>query len=256
MIKYFIANEELYEAQLRKYYNSLLNGRLFSLDIEMLSDEELIESITDYDCNEGVANNNFCTWVYIGDIFLAEYNGINYEYVTFLSGGKMVFKINLSQFKYAMNSFERTYAKFSHYDSKSAEFVCTIDGQHISPKQFFQENKGDKLFVIYNFPAATELGTEKQCYFFAHDCISPKDIREYIVYAQYHTLRDVLATPAKNIPLTTIKIVSGSRSNRIDYSKNSRCEESDVFAIELFNREFRSSFENLLSRNNDSIIRP
>lgn len=255
-MKYIVANEELYKSQLRKYYNSLLHGRLLSFDSEKLSDEELMQSITDYNCNEGLANNNFCTWVYIGDILPAEYNDINYEYVTFLSRGKVVFKINLSQFKYAMNSFERTYDKFSHYDSKNAQYICTIDGQKISPKQYFLENKGDKLFVIYNFLAATELGTEKQCYFFAHDCISPKDIRKYITYAKYHTLLDILGSPTKNIPHTTIKIVSDSRQNKPDYSKDSRCEESDNLATELFNREFRNRFENVLSRYNDSIIHP
>ena len=74
-----IVREDDYRNELRSYYNSILNGRLLNFDISSLNDDELLSSICNYNTSEKIVNNNFCTWVTIGDVGSSEYNGNYYE---------------------------------------------------------------------------------------------------------------------------------------------------------------------------------
>ena len=241
--KEIIVCEDDYKKELRAYYGNLLKGRLLSINLSELTDEEIKNSITNYDVNENIINNNFCSWITIGEIVSSEYNGRKYNFVKFLSGEDSTFNINFSQFSYAMSPQNHT--GWISYDEKKAKYVCTVDGKCISPEDFFAKHKGEKLLLIYSFPAVTAFRTMKTCYFFAHSKISVEDIRKHIKYAQYQTIKDIVEYPALYTPETAINIEceNGSNSPRA-YGKYSTTEQ---FAASLFEKEFKEDFITLLN---------
>lgn len=240
--KHIIVCEDDYKNKLRAYYSDLLKGRLLSINLSELTDEEIKNSITNYDVNEKIINN-FCSWITIGEIGSSEYNEHNFKFVKFLSGENSVFNINCSQFKYAMSPQNHT--RWISYDEKKAKYVCTVDGKCISPEVFFAKHKGEKLLLIYSFPAVTKFNTPKTCYLFAHSKISVEDIRKYIKYAQCQAIKDIVEYPALYTPETAIKIEfeNGSNSPRA-YDK---CSTTDQFAASLFEKEFKEDFITLLN---------
>ena len=247
-IKQALAHENDYRKELRSYYNSLLNGRLLSIDVENLTDEVLLTRVIDYDPKQAPINN-FCTWVSIGDVGTGEYNGYDFQFIHFVSKGRALFDINFSQFKYEMSMNKKNEIAFPIFDASKAFYFCKIDDHAISPESFFSEHKGEKLLLIYSFPAVTSYNKNKTCYLFAHERISPSDIRKHIKYAQYHTIQDILDYPTLYIPGTTIKGEFENTPNVCPiYLNLCRNDITDQFANTLFNEEFRTRFESLLSK--------
>lgn len=248
-IKESIARENEYKNELECYYNSLLNGRLLNLDLENLEDEELLNSILDYDVKEDTISNNFCTWVSIGDVVNSEYNGNYFQFIQIMSKGESIFNINFSQFKYPMSMNKKNKISFTSFDATKAFYVCSIDGKAISPESFFSNHKGEKLLFVFSFPAVTAYNKQKTCYLFAHEKISPSDIRKHIKFAQYHTIKDILDYPTLYIPATTIKLEFEDKPNiGPKYNHSCRSEITDQFANSLFEEKFRSKFESLLAK--------
>lgn len=240
--KHIIVCEDDYKNKLRAYYSDLLKGRLLSINLSELTDEEIKNSITNYDVNEKIINN-FCSWITIGEIGSSEYNEHNFKFVKFLSGENSVFNINCSQFKYPMSPLN--HIGCIPYDETKVKYVCSVDGKCISPEVFFAKHKGEKLLLIYSFPAVTKFNTQKTCYLFAHSKISVEDIRKYIKYAQCQAMKDIVEYPALYTPETAIKIEfeNGSNSPRV-YGK---CSTTDQFAASLFEKEFKEDFITLLN---------
>lgn len=240
--KEIIVCEDDYKKELRAYYGNLLKGRLLSINLSELTDEEIKNSITNYDVNENIINN-FCSWITIGEIGSSEYNEHNYKFVKFLSGEDSVFDINFSQFKYPMSPLN--HIGCIPYDETKVKYVCSVDGKCISPEVFFAKHKEEKLLLIYSFPAITQFNTQKKCYLFAHSKISVEDIRKYIKYAQCQTIKDIVEYPALDIPETAIKIECENWSNspRV-YGK---CSTTVQFASSLFEKEFKEDFITLLN---------
>lgn len=239
--KHIIVCEDDYKKILRAYYSNLLKGRLLSINLSEFTDEEIKNSITNYDVNEKIINN-FCSWITIGEIGFPEYNEHNFKFVKFLSGEDSVFNINCSQFKYPMSPLN--HIGCIPYDETKVKYVCSVDGKCISPEVFFAKHKGEKLLLIYSFPAVTKFNTQKTCYLFAHSKISVEDIRKYIKYAQCQAIKDIVEYPALYAPATAIKIESeNSNSSRV-YGK---CSTTNQFASSLFEKEFKEDFITLLN---------
>ena len=243
-----IAREEDYKTELRKYYSDILKGRLLSLNFSDMTDEELQNSIIDYDAKDKVINNNFCSWLTIGEIGSSEYDGKHYKFIKLISGKDVVFNINFSQFKYPMSPNKTNNVAFPSYDATKAEYVCSVDGQCVSPEVFFAKHQGEKMLLVYSFPAVTAFNKKKTCFLFAHSRTSLDDIREYIKYAQYHTIKDIIEYPTLYIPGTTIKIEYEDVSNCSPmYSHFTRCSTTDEFATSLFAEEFKDEFITLFN---------
>ena len=246
-----IVREDDYRNELRSYYNSILNGRLLNFDISSLNDDELLSSICNYNTSEKIVNNNFCTWVTIGDVGSSEYNGNYYEFIKLTSDDNAAFEINFSQFRYPMSPNKKSHIAFPSYDSTKADYVCSVDGQCITPELFFAKHKGEKLLLLYSFPAVTAFNKEKTCYLFAHKNVSISDLKKYILYAQYHTVKDIVEYPTLYIPGTTIKTEFLDMPNcRPMYNHFCRCDATDKFALSLFEEEFRKLFESILDKLN------
>lgn len=244
-----IAREEDYKCDLRTYYNSILNGRLLNIDVDNLSDAEIMKFVIDFDNENNVINNNFCTWLTIGDTITSIYNGCTYKSVNFLSSNNSIFNINFSQFKYPMSLGKTDKVVFPSFNLYEAKYVCLIDEKSIQPELFFSENKGEKLLLIYSFPVINKFNKEKTCYFFAHKNISPTFIRKYLKYAQRNTIEDIIKYPTMYSPGTTIKIdFEDSQNQEPIYHHYSISETTKKFALSLFNEEFKCVFEMLFKK--------
>lgn len=162
-----IAREEDYKTELRKYYSDILKGRLLSLNFSDMTDEELQNSIIDYDAKEKVINNNFCSWLTIGEIGSSEYDGKHYKFIKLISGKDVVFNINFSQFKYPMSPNKTNNVAFPSYNATKAEYVCSVDGQCVSPEVFLQNTREKRCFLFIVFQRLQHL-TQRKHAFYSH----------------------------------------------------------------------------------------
>ena len=156
-----IAREEDYRKEVIDHYNSILNGRLMSIDLSKASDSELKSFISLYDENESYFNN-CCTWLEIGEIGSSNYNGRDFQFIKLLTKGGEAIQINFSQFRYEMST-NLGQDGFTSFDPEKAVHVCTIDGQTIEPSIFFSTKKGKKLLYLYSFLAVTAFNQTKLC---------------------------------------------------------------------------------------------
>lgn len=83
-VKVTIANEDYYRKVLFNHYNSILNGRIMSINPYTASDSDLISFISLYDENESYINN-CCSWLEIGEIGESNHNGIDYKFINLLN---------------------------------------------------------------------------------------------------------------------------------------------------------------------------
>ena len=100
-LKISIARENDYREEIVNYYNSILNGRLLSLDLSCTNDSDILSFISFYDINEPYFNN-CCSWLEIGDIHRSNYNGKDFQFINLLTNNGESIKINFSQFIYVM----------------------------------------------------------------------------------------------------------------------------------------------------------
>ena len=98
-LKISIARESDYREEVIDHYNSIMNGRLLSLDLGKADDSDILSFISFYDENESYFNN-CCSWLEIGEIGSSNYNGRDFQFINLLtkSGGSI--QINFSQFIY------------------------------------------------------------------------------------------------------------------------------------------------------------
>ena len=239
--KISIAREEDYRKEVIDHFNSILNGRLMSLDLSKTSDAELESFISLYDENESYFNN-CCTWLEIGEIGSSNYNGRDFQFIKLLTKGGETIQINFSQFRYEMSTnFGQD--GFTSFDPEKAVHVCTIDGQTIEPSIFFSTKKGKKLLYLYSFLAVTAFNQTKLCYKFAFENISASHLRKYIHNVQMNVLQKCISYPAADTPYTSIKIeVEGAVNSRPTYQHFVKSQLIDDFAINIFETEFKEKF--------------
>ena len=102
-LKISIARESDYREDVIDHYNSIMNGRLLSLDLGKADDSDILSFISFYDENESYFNN-CCSWLEIGEIGSSNYNGRDFQFINLQtkSGGSI--QINFSQFIYEMST--------------------------------------------------------------------------------------------------------------------------------------------------------
>lgn len=142
-LKISIARESDYREDVIDHYNSIMNGRLLSLDLGKADDSDILSFISFYDENESYFNN-CCSWLEIGEIGSSNYNGRDFQFINLLtkSGGSI--QINFSQFIYEIST-SLGQEGFTTFNSEKAFHVCSIDEQRIDPSTFFSINKGKRL---------------------------------------------------------------------------------------------------------------
>jgi hypothetical protein len=227
-----IVNEELYRQDLRKHYDSILNNRIFSIDTRTAKDEDLLSFLSDYN-TERSENDNFFTWLSIGDIVDSEYvgKGIPYSFVVFLAkDSNHAFTINFSQFKYPMSE----YTFPPRFNADRAKYTCTVDGMTINPEVFFSEHKGERILLMYSFKALTKFGHVKRCYRFALTNTTPSHLRKYVRQVQITLLKQTLDNPAIESPETQIQFLNNKTSGKNLLAIN--------FASKLFEHEYKDRF--------------
>jgi len=244
-LKISIAREDDYRKEVVNHYNSILNGRLLSMDLSKAKDSDILSFITLYDENEHYYNN-CCTWLEIGGIGSSNYNGRDFQYIKLLTKGGESIQINFSQFRYEMST-NLGQEGFTTFNPERAVHVCSIDGQMIDPSTFFSTNKGKKLLYLYSFPAVTAFNKTKLCYKFAFNKISPANLREYIHDVQMTVLQKCISYPAADVPYTSIKVeVEGAANSRPTFQHFVKGKLTDDFAINIFESDFKEIFLNKL----------
>ena len=241
-IKVTIANEDNYRKELFNHYDSILNGRIMSINPYTANDSDIISFTSLYDENESYINN-CCSWLEIGEIGESNYNGNDYKFINLLNKGKVVKRINFSQFRYKMsaNSYNDDFFTFH---PEEAKYVCSIDGKKIEPETFFYRNKGNKLLYIYSFGAITAFNKFKRCYYFAFNNISASFIRKYIHKTQMLVLEECIINPQTDIPTTTIKAeIDSNKKVAPKFTYNVGGGMIDEFAINYFKSEFEEKYK-------------
>lgn len=197
-----IDNIEAYSQKVRNYFTSIIDGRLLSLNIDNLSDEELLNAlptgITDTSRSLCFANNT-CSWFTIGESRKLEYvRPFKQMCLTF---GEESIYINYSRFWLPL-SFENNDNIFFR---NLSEFN-TIDGLQVDPESFFPNHLGKKLFFICGKKGTDQYGRKQNCLLFALNNVDPINIRKYITTSQLSTLREVINNPIEYsiLPETTI----------------------------------------------------
>ena len=240
-LKISIARESDYREDVIDHYNSIMNGRLLSLDLGKADDSDILSFISFYDENESYFNN-CCSWLEIGEIGSSNYNGRDFQFINLLtkSGGSI--QINFSQFIYEMST-SLGQEGFTTFNSEKAFHVCSIDEQRIDPSTFFSINKGKRLLYLYSYPAVTAFNNTKLCFKFAFENVSVSYLRKYIHEVQMTVLKKCIVYPAIDTPYTSIKIeVEGATNSCPTYQHFVKSKITDDFAIKIFEDEFKSKF--------------
>ena len=246
-----IANFEKATADIRDYFRSILEGRLLSIDVDSISDEELLSSLPDRISvkDQGLRFvDNLCSWITIGkskeEIYYRPYMQIHF----LLSEGKQRdFCMNYSRFRYPLDLNREKYVIFANRSG-----ISTIDGEEINPDTFFQEYYGEKLFFICAFTGIDAYRKKRMGAFFAKDKMSPIHVRRYILEAQLTALIDISHESVDYIPLPHEDIIrecDGGPYYFKDVSYNPCIRD---LAIKIFNEEFfryfKSKYEQTLKK--------
>lgn len=186
-----IANIEKASADIRNYFKSILEGRLLSIDVENISDEELLSSLPDRISvkDQGLRFvDNLCSWITIGkskeEVYYRPYMQIHF---LLSEGKKKDFCMNYSRFRYPLDLNREKYVIFANRSG-----ISTIDDEEINPDTYFQEYYGEKLFFICAFTGIDAYRNERMGAFFAKDKMSPIHVRRYILEAQLTALIEIL----------------------------------------------------------------
>lgn len=244
-LKYSIAREDDYRKDIVNHYNSILNGRLLSLNLSKASDSDILSFISYYDKNE-LYFNNCCSWLEIGEIGISNSYGRDVRFIKLLTKNGDSIEINFSQFIYEMSA-NLGQEGFRSFTPERAVHVCSIDGQMIDPSSFFSTNKGKRLLYLYSYQAVTAYNSSKWCFKFAFNNISASYLREYIHGVQMAVLQRCIAYPTADTPYTSIKIeVEGATNSRPTYQHFVKSKVTDDFAIDIFESDYKKLFENKL----------
>ncbi len=238
-----IYNEEKYRTDVRRYFDSILDGRLLNIKPEGLSHDKLLSLITDYDINK-LRFDNFCTWMEIGASQKLEYNGKSYDVINLIAADNRCLSLNYSLFRFPMSPYEGS----GVFQPEKAKYISTIDFESVDPAIYFAQHKGEKLLHIYNLECVNRYDSNQYCYYFAYSKTSESYLREYFIMAQMNMLKFILLNPDRNAPSTTISVqLEGVPNSQPQLSYNTKCDMTTKIVYEIFNSEYRSKFEDLLA---------
>ena len=246
-----IANIEKASADIRNYFKSILEGRLLSIDVDNISDDELLSSLPD-----GISVkdqgprfvDNLCSWITIGkskkEVYYKPYMQIHF---LLNEGEKKDFCMNYSRFRYPLDLNREKYVIFANRSG-----ISTIDDKEINPDTYFQENYGEKIFFISAFTGIDAYGNERMGAFFAKEKMSPIHVRRYILEAQLTALIDISHESVDYIPLPQEDIIrecDGGPYYFKDVVSNPCIRD---LAIKIYNEEyidvFKSKYKKTLSK--------
>ena len=245
-----IGDIEKASEDIRKYYRSILDGRLLSIDVEKKADEELISLLPNGFSNRNRGfryADNLCSWYIIGES--KEFRWFNtYKKVFF--GGENVdtpLGINYSMFRFPLYFNREKYVIFANRTGTS-----TIDNKIIEPESFFSNHVGEKILYICGISGVDKFGLEKVCVYFAKDNVTPDYIRRYIFEAQIITLVEFLDNPIKYSSLPPTDIIRECEGGPYFFKDVPNHPLMEKLANRICSEEFLESFKekyvNLLSR--------
>ena len=238
-----IANIEKASTDIRDFFRSILEGRLLSIDVDNISDEELLPSLPDGICvkDQGLRFvDNLCSWITIGET-REQVFGNRYQQIHLITGEdklKEPYYINYSMFRYPLEFNREKYVIFANRSG-----ISTIDDKVIEPGLFFQKHYGEKLFFICAITGVDIFGLKKACYYFAKEKMDPLYIRRYILEAQVTALIEISHESVEYShlpPADIIRECDGGPYYFKDVS-NHPCVRS--LAIKIYNEEFFSYFK-------------
>lgn len=215
-MKITIANRDLYKSEIKAYFDKILDGRLLSICPNALNDESLFNKLSDFNINEDIHFNNFCTWLTIGETGSDNYNGHDFSFIYFYSNDDLAFSVNYSQFTYLMCPYNGSLFSAKYEDNK-AKYTCLINGRQIDPKRFANYYKGKKILVTHWFDALNSFNRVKQCYFFSINQ-TPNTIRKHILLSQRFVLNSLLQSPARYAPCASLEFEFDD--GRVNYLHN------------------------------------
>ncbi len=245
-----IENIEKASQDIRKHFESILKGRLLSLDIEEMNDEQVLSALTHRLTDKGRGPgylDNLCSWYTIGEskelIF-----GRPYKQICLMQDDETIMEINYSRFRYPLSFNKQKYALFGNKSGTN-----TIDDKVIDPETYFHDYYGEKVLYICGITGADTFGKERQCAFFAKDNIDPDHIRKYIMEAQLTSLIEILYDPVKYSILPPTDIIREYEGRTLFFKDSPySCAAMDELATKIWSEEFFSTFksryEYLLSR--------
>ena len=237
-----IANIEKASADIRNYFKSILEGRLLSIDVDSISDEELLSSLPD-----GISVkdqgprfiDNLCSWISIGkskeEIYYRPYMQIH---LLLTEGKDMDFCMNYSRFRYPLDLNREKYVIFANRSG-----ISTIDDKEINPDTYFQEYYEEKLFFICAFTGIDAYGNKRMGAYFAKEEMSPIHVRRYILEAQLTALIEILNESVDYGHLPSADIIrecDGGPYYFRDVWYNSCIRD---LAIKIYNEEFIDVFK-------------
>lgn len=246
-----IANFEKATADIRDYFRSILEGRLLSIDVDSISDEELLSSLPDRISvkDQGLRFvDNLCSWITIGkskeEIYYRPYMQIHF---LLSEGKKKDFCMNYSRFRYPLNLNREKYIIFANRSG-----ISTIDDEEINPDTYFQEYFGEKLFFICAFTGIDAYRNKRMGAYFAKDKISPIHVRRYILEAQLTALIEILNESVDYGHLPSADIIRECDGG--PYYFRDVCPHSCIrdLAIKIYNEEYidvlKSKYEKTLKK--------
>ena len=209
-----IYDKDGYRQELINHYTNILEGRFLNLNPCEMTEEDLMNSIPIGIIEKSSIwdiNNSLC-WLYIGESFMDEYNGVSFKYVNFhsdrdINAGNIAMSLNYSQLKYPLSPLTDD-SVFPVYNEHGILMRATIDDDIIEPESFFISSRvGERILYLGHLPGVTKYGKEKNCVDFAYRNLSPSHIRKYVVEHQIYYLRFLSRFPAVTIPDVAEKVV-------------------------------------------------
>ncbi len=234
-----IRDIEGYSQDLREYFNSILNGRILSIDIIKANDKEILAAIPNGipDSRRGLLFvNNLCSWFCIGESRECVFER-PYMQMCLILDDNNKFYINYSRFRYPL-SFTRP--KYHRYGKLSG--VNTIDGRTIDPDYYFENHQGERILYICGVLGIDSFGNERLCAKFAKEEIDPIHLRRYILMAQYISIKEFLKDPISYsyIPMSNMTCeIDGQLYYKYDVPHHPLMNE---LAQKIFKEEFYDAF--------------
>lgn len=246
MITTTIVNEPEYRRQVYGFFQSILNGRLMSIDPISASNHTIETFVAGYNENESYDNNG-CSWLEIGNVEQSNYNGHDYKFINLIPAIGDAIQINFSQFIYPMSRYRREADKLPSFNRNEATCRCTVDGNAISPGTFFGAHKGERLLYLRSFYGVTAFDSIKRVFRFAFNHISTSEIRRHLLLSQIAVLKKYLSNPSVECLGATLKTVNNDNS----YVRYDDCLIGSItidVTTSIFRNEFEHQFLDKLNR--------
>lgn len=241
-----IVNESEYRRRVYDFFQSILNGRLMSIDANSASDHTIASFVTGYNENESFDNNG-CSWLEIGNVEQSNYNGHDYKFINLIPAIGDAIQINFSQFIYPMSRYRREADKLPSFNRNETTCRCTVDGNAISPGTFFGAHKGERLLYLRSFYGVTAFDSIKRVFRFAFNHISTLEIRRHLLLSQIAVLKKYLSNPSVECLGATLKTVNNDNS----YVGYDDCLIGSItidVTTSIFRNEFEHQFLDKLNR--------